>query len=504
MTNSKLLARNTALNFAGLVAPLTAALVAIPWLIRGLGADRFGVLTLAWAAVGYFGFVDLGLGRALTHAVATRLGSEREHELTALGWTALTLMFLLGVVGGVALAAGTPWFVKDVLKVPPTLARETTRAFYLLAAVLPVVVVTAGLRGIIEAHQHFGLATALRVPLSISSYVGPLLVLPITRRLDAVVAALVLVRVIGCLAHVAVCMRQYGFLRHGVALRPAAIGPLFRIGGWMTVSNVVSPIMAYFDRFLIGALLPLAAVAYYVTPYEAVMKVTLFPTALMGVLFPAFAESFGRDAARTAALFDRGVRAVVITIFPAVLVIVTLASEILHAWVGAEFARAGSVVLQWLAAGVLVNAVGIVAFAVLQGVGRPDLTGKLNLAELPVYIVAIVLLAHMFGLPGVALAWTLRVLADTALLYVMARRELNAAPVGIRAQAGGWLAIGGALVAGALCPTTTVRIIYVVVALAGYLPIAWMRLMTVQERSTVLRLLRRTVPSVDEPPRQAA
>src|SRR6185437_9923157 len=187
MTNSKLLARNTALNFAGLVAPLTAALVAIPWLIRGLGADRFGVLTLAWAAVGYFGFVDLGLGRALTHAVATRLGSEREHELTALGWTALTLMFLLGVVGGVALAAGTPWFVKDVLKVPPALAPETTRAFYLLAAVLPVVVVTAGLRGIIEAHQHFGLATALRVPLSISSYVGPLLVLPITRRLDAVV-----------------------------------------------------------------------------------------------------------------------------------------------------------------------------------------------------------------------------------------------------------------------------------------------------------------------------
>jgi O-antigen/teichoic acid export membrane protein len=299
-------------------------------------------------------------------------------------------------------------------------------------------------------------------------------------------------------------VRRYGFLRHGISLRPAVVGPLVRIGGWMTVSNVVSPIMAYFDRFLIGALLPLAAVAYYVTPYEAVMKLTIFPTALMGVLFPAFAQSFGRDGAGTAALFDRGVRAVVITIFPAVLVIVTLASEILHAWVGPEFARAGSVVLQWLAVGVLINAVGIVAFAVLQGVGRPDLTGKLNLAELPVYIVAIVLLARTFGLPGVALAWTLRVLADTALLCVMARRELNAEPVGIRAQAVGWLAIASALVAGALCPTTTVRIIYVVVALAGYLPIAWMRLMTVQERSAMVRLLRRAVPSVDEPPRQAA
>ena len=84
MTNSRLLARNTALNVAGQAVPLVAALVAIPWLIRGLGADRFGVLTLAWAAIGYFGLVDLGLGRALTHAVATRLGSDREDELVAL------------------------------------------------------------------------------------------------------------------------------------------------------------------------------------------------------------------------------------------------------------------------------------------------------------------------------------------------------------------------------------------------------------------------------------
>ena len=89
MTGSKLLIRNTAFNLAGQGVPLIAALVAIPWLIHGLGADRFGVLTLAWAAIGYFSLVDLGLGRALTHAVATRLGSDREDELVSIGWTAL-------------------------------------------------------------------------------------------------------------------------------------------------------------------------------------------------------------------------------------------------------------------------------------------------------------------------------------------------------------------------------------------------------------------------------
>ena len=45
----------------------------------------------------------------------------------------------------------------------------------------------------------------------------------------------------------------------------------------MTVSNVVGPIMVYLDRFLIGALLPMAAVTQYVTPYEVVTKLTVIP-----------------------------------------------------------------------------------------------------------------------------------------------------------------------------------------------------------------------------------
>src|SRR5215207_1231394 len=134
MTESKVLVRNTALNLAGQAVPLAAALISIPWLIHGLGTDRFGVLTLAWAAIGYFGLVDLGLGRALTHAVATRLGSDREDELIALGWTALALMFLLGTAGALVLAAVTPWMVNDLLKIPGALAGESARSFYLLAA----------------------------------------------------------------------------------------------------------------------------------------------------------------------------------------------------------------------------------------------------------------------------------------------------------------------------------------------------------------------------------
>ena len=504
MTDSTLLARNTALNLAGQAAPLAAALVAIPWLIRGLGADRFGVLTLAWATIGYFGFVDFGLGRALTHAVATRLGSDREGELVSLGWTALALMFVLGVAGALALALATPWLVTDLLKIPSALRPESARSFYLLALSLPIVVSTAGFRGIIEAHQHFGLATMLRIPLAVFSYAGPLLALPFTNRLDIVVGVLVVGRLISWAAHFALCLQRYSFLRHGLAVRGHVVWPLLRVGGWMTVSNVVSPLMTYFDRFFIGTLLPLAAVAYYVTPFEAVMKLLLFPSALMGVLFPAFAESFARDRARTAALFDKGVRAVVLVIFPISLVLVTLASEILRVWVGPEFARAGSTVLQWLAVGALINGVGFVGFAVLQGVGRADLTGKLNLVELPLYIATIVMLAKTMGLAGAALAWTLRVLVDTVALWMMARRSLVPDRRLVRTPKAMWITMGLALLVGAVLQSSAARIAYVFAAAAVYLPVAWFGLVTQGERRAVRGLLRRSMTPIDDPSRQVA
>ncbi|HEX5972737.1 MAG TPA: flippase, partial [Gemmatimonadaceae bacterium] len=357
MTSSRLLARNTLLNTGAQLVPMVAAFVAIPILIRSLGADRFGVLTLAWAVIGYFSLFDLGLSRALTHAVALRLGREEDGtDLPEVVWTSMALMFVLGVVGGVVLAALARWVVGHGLNVPAELVDESRKTLYLLALSMPLIVTTAGFRGLLEAHQHFGASVALRVPLGVFSFVGPLLVLPFSHALPPIVALLVVGRALTFLAHLIVCLRRYPFLRERLALRASAVLPLLRIGGWMTTTNVISPLMNYLDRFFVGAILPMAAVAHYVTPYELVSKLSLFPQSLMGVFFPAFASSFVSDRERTAALFGRSLRGLLLFMFPLALVLVLFAREGLTLWVGAAFAAASAPVLRWLAVGIFINA----------------------------------------------------------------------------------------------------------------------------------------------------
>ncbi|MHB1391461.1 MAG: oligosaccharide flippase family protein, partial [Thermoleophilia bacterium] len=98
LTKGSLLARNTVWHLFGQVIPLLVALVSIPILMRGLGTDKFGVLTLAWLIIGYFSFFDMGLGRALTILVAEKLDDGSTEEVNSLIWSAMSLLLVPGML----------------------------------------------------------------------------------------------------------------------------------------------------------------------------------------------------------------------------------------------------------------------------------------------------------------------------------------------------------------------------------------------------------------------
>jgi O-antigen/teichoic acid export membrane protein len=264
-----------------MTAPMLVALVAIPPLIRALGADRFGVLTLAWMLIGYCSLFDLGLGRALTKLVSEGIGAERPagirpSGLPSLVWTALALMLVFGCVGSLSLAGASDLLAKSILKVPFALQAETVASLHWIAAAIPLVTVTAGLRGILEAHQRFGQLSIVRAMTGVLTFAGPLAAATVSGSLPDVVLTLAAVRLVTALAHPHRCRPDAG-----AALRPACqlpgSRPLFRFGGWLTISNLIQPghgvRSTAFDRLFLSV----TNVAYYATPYEIVTKLQVVP-----------------------------------------------------------------------------------------------------------------------------------------------------------------------------------------------------------------------------------
>ena len=424
LTSGNRLARNTLWNLIGNVAPMLVAIFCIPLLVKALGTNRFGILTLVWALIGYTTVFDFGLGRALTQLVATRLGTDEQQDVPDLVWTSQLMMLFLGFVGTAILALLSGFLARHVLHVPVALEGETTRSLYLLAFSIPVVISTAGLRGLLEAHQQFGVTNVLRIPTGVFTFVAPLLVLPFSNSLVPVVATLLGGRLLTWVAHLFYCAKIVPELRHCIAWRRDAIRPLLQFGGWMTVSNVVGPLMVILDRFVIAALLSVAAVAYYATSFDVITKLWLVPAALLGVMFPAFSMTFVQDRSRTAILYGRSVKLLLLILFPLILFVIVMAENGLRFWLGPEFAEHSTRVLQWLAAGVFINCLAQVPFALVQGVGRPDLTAKLHLMELPGYLLALWWLSRTHGIEGAAIAWTARVFVDAFVLFAISKRFL--------------------------------------------------------------------------------
>lgn len=426
MFSGALLARNTMWNLVGQGAPLLVAVFTIPPLVHGLGLERFGVLTLVWMVIGYFSLFDLGIGRALTQLVAERLGAGDEHGIPSLVWSAMLLMLGLGFVGAAVVAMLSPLLVQSALKVPDWLQDDVLSACYVLAVAIPLVVSTAGLVGVLAARQRFDLVNKLRIPMGLYTFLAPLAVLYFSKSIFDIALALALGRLVFFVAHLIACLKVMPNLRR-LGINLSAIRPLFRFGAWLTVSNVVSPLMVYLDRFVIGSVISLAAVAYYVTPYEVVTKLLIFPAAIVGVLFPLFSSSHVALPGRAAAYFERGTRYVILIMLPITLVIVLFARQGLSIWLGSDFSDKSVAVLQWLAVGVFINSIAQVPFSLVQGVGRPDITAKLHLLEAPFYFFLLWWLLRVWGIEGAAFAWAARIFLDTAFLFVVTGRVLPAA-----------------------------------------------------------------------------
>lgn len=420
------LARSTALNVLGLAAPLPLALHVIPVLLAALGEERFGLLTLIWAVTTYFGLFDLGLGRALTLQLSLTL-HRQQHELAgALSGTALAAMSALGFAGGAALWLCAPAAAGLVKELPAP--AEAVSALRMMSIALPFIVVTAGLRGMLEASRAFDLLNYVRVPLGLWTFVGPWLQVSLRdANLAEITATLVVGRVVGCLAHAWLAWRSMPQLSGRLRPQRRLLRPLMQSGGWLAVSGLVGPLMGYADRFILGMVLSASAVAFYATPQELTGKLWILPGALASALFPAMAAKIATGDPQTSRLCENVLSWSLLTLLPVTVGLALFSHELLGAWLGSDFAAQSAPALQAFSAGMFVGGLAQLPFTVLQSAGRASVTALVHIVELPVFIACLAWAAGQHGVTGAALVWFGRSAIDAAAMFVLAARLV---PVG--------------------------------------------------------------------------
>ena len=200
-------------------------------------------------------------------------------------------------------------------------------------------------------------------------------------------------------------------------------------------------------------------------------------------MFPAFSTSFAQDREQTALLFRRSVKSIFLILFPITLCAVSFAQYGLRLWLGSDFALNGYRVLQILAVGVFVNSLAYVPFALLQGVGKPEVTATLHLIEFPPYLALLWWLTKIHGVQGAAIVWSARVIVEAFVAFVLVKRCLPSKnPIRLRSA----LVPGLALLIFALAATlqgSVVRGLFLMATILCFALVAWFRILTPGERA---------------------
>lgn len=403
--------------------PLLVAFFAIPFAARALGPARFGLLGLAWALVEYLSFVDLGLGRATVRFVAHSLGSGGRHLRQTVA-VAIATQAAVALLAAVVLAAVAPRLAYGLFSLEPLVQAEAAAMFYAVAANLGIVVVIGALRGVLEGADRFDLSNAIKIPAATAATLIPAVGAVAGMSLATVFWGVFAVRVLAVAATVTVIPRAVPGFAWEWPREWRQLRELLTFSAWLTVSSVINPILAGFDRIVLATVAGAAAVGVYTGPYEGATRLLLVPVSAMAVLFPALSSrTSAGHASGTRRVVESALRQLALVIAMPAIILFAFAPEILHAWLGPEFAGTGAIALRILLVGVAANALAHVPSVFLYAIGRPDLPAKNHMAELVIHLPLTIALVRSYGVAGAALAWTIRISLDAFLLFYGAARQ---------------------------------------------------------------------------------
>lgn len=416
--------RNTIYNLLGSFIPLLVALVTIPLYLGVIGEARYGILAIVWLLLGYFGLFDLGLGRATAQRIASlKLGNPYKAAETF--WTALFLNLGLGVVGGLLMWPIATYFFGNILNLEEILRPEIEGAVPWLILAVPIATLIGVLSGTLQGTERFLELNLISVSGTVLFQLLPLIAATIWGAdLRSLLPAALFARLCTLLVLFTRC-RLHVFQRHPFSFSMAEAGQLLRFGGWVTVTAFVGPMMVTLDRFIIGALTGAKEVAYYTVPFQLAERSTILANSLSSALFPRFARMAIDEEL---SLAHEALRILVIVTTPIVGLCVLLMQPFLGWWITPAFAAKASLVGQIVLLGFWINAAARIPFAQLQARGRPDLVAKCHLAEILPYFASLYFGLSFFGLPGAALAFSVRVIADFLLLAIFSGLLQRALP----------------------------------------------------------------------------
>jgi O-antigen/teichoic acid export membrane protein len=338
--------------------------------------------------------------------------------------TAAFVVFLSSIPVALGLFFFSYWIVQE-FNVPAHLLSDASLGLKLTA----VNFVVSFLNGVFNTPQLARLRMDLNALITGGFRIVGLIMTPVVVYLgwglSGAVAVLLLASVMTLATHLAVSTRLLPQL-WGLSIDREMLRPLLKYGSALAVGGIAAALLSNLDRGVLPRMISVQALAYYSVAFTLAGMMTMTANSMIQSLIPAFSQmQSAADQSKYQALYSRGVRLILIWMIPAIVFLALIAKTFFKIWAGSEFAEHSVPIFYVLLVGLIFNVPAYIPYAAFLAGGRTDLFAKICIAELVPYVFLLIVLTYNFGPIGAAAAWSARMIGDSLLLFIFARRALG-------------------------------------------------------------------------------
>lgn len=397
--------KNVSFNLVGVAVPFLIAIPAMGFIAREIGFEAFGLFTLALTISGVASILDLGTTKALVREIA--LNVECHKAVKKIFYTSFFFVALISIIFSVFGIFLQDFFI-EWLNIEEIPKYDLQISIILIFSAIPFTVLSILCLAYFEGVEDFLLMNKLKIFNGVLMAILPLLFVFYANNLIGVILGILISRIISLVLNLFFVIKKIGFM---MDFEKNIIYSLFRFGGWLTVSNFISVLMQYSDRFLISNLSGAKNIAAYTAPSEIISRITIIPIAVLKVAFPSMISAKGNNDVY------RKTYQLLIVFGALTLFFGFLCSEwFMRIWLGDALDIRSVIILKILLVGVFFNILAQAPYLKIQSKGYSNITAYIHIVEVVPYFLLLFKLMELYGLTGVAWAWSIRMLIDYLVL----------------------------------------------------------------------------------------
>lgn len=404
-----LLEKNIAANIAGSIWQALMGLIFIPFYIKFLGIESWGLIGFFATLLVMFGLLDMGLSITLNRELA-RLSvlPGKEQEMNNLVRTLEVLYWGIAIFVGVTVVALSPFLAHHWIKAGQ-LSSETIELTllimgFVIALQMPVGFYSGGLLGL----QKQVLLNVINVGMSTLRGAGAALVLwLVSPTIQAFFIWQIVVSVIQIFLLALFLWRRLPRCNKYAVFENQLFKGIWRFAAGMSGISILAVILTQLDKVILSKMLSLETFGYYTLACVVTGGLSIITTSITNAIFPRFsALAILCDDNALKQLYHTSTQLMVILVLPVAMTAVFFSYEILLVWTGSSIiAQNTSPLLSIIIIGTALNVLMYLPYTLQLAYGWVEIGLKICLFFIVLLVPTVIILTKYYGALGAAFAW---------------------------------------------------------------------------------------------------